>query len=385
MASGRGSSGSWLLVQLAVLLLVQLSPHVKCHKTSPPPPNAGGGFIDPDPFSPAFSWYLSGEDGQPGGSDGPGALAPPPSGTPGGHRVDARNSAAQPRWQTAVRSPPPPRPHIPKKRPPPPSKTPPTPKPVARRPPPPPGKGAGGGGGGVSEPKKDAQWLLMHHIYSRKAAQTKSVDLLFGWQESFGGRKQSLYKGASQVYLSMLVELKATGLNFGIAGDRVKNLRWRLENGALPPIMQVKVIVLCIGINDILGGYLTPAQTAQQVASLVSWLRATRPKTGVLVLGLVPESFPAATNEPKSVAERTNVRLASLQNKDNGLVVFQNCRLDFLGTSNKMNLANYIDARDMQKFGGGRRSSPEPNPRGDEGRGRGGEVEPASCWVGLPA
>ena len=76
-------------------------------------------------------------------------------------------------------------------------------------------------------------------------------------------------------------------LNFGIGGDRVQDLGWRLQHGLLPASLQPSAFVVHIGTNDIGNGERTDV-TLVELRTLLSQLHTARPAAAVLVVGLFP-------------------------------------------------------------------------------------------------
>lgn len=74
-------------------------------------------------------------------------------------------------------------------------------------------------------------------------------------------------------------------VNFGIGGDRTENILWRLERGELRNASP-QVIVLMIGTNN--QSFNTAEEMAAGVTAVVEKLRATCPKSKILLLGLLP-------------------------------------------------------------------------------------------------
>lgn len=73
-------------------------------------------------------------------------------------------------------------------------------------------------------------------------------------------------------------------LNFGVAGDRVCNLEWRLQSGEFDGL-HPKVIVMLIGTNDL--PMLNGGQVASRILEIASEFH-DRLKSEVIILGLFP-------------------------------------------------------------------------------------------------
>jgi lysophospholipase L1-like esterase len=81
--------------------------------------------------------------------------------------------------------------------------------------------------------------------------------------------------------------------NFGISGDRVENILWRITNGELDGI-HPKVVVLMIGTNNTgkENNHKTPRNTVPEVAegvqAVVNDIRARLPASKILLLAIFP-------------------------------------------------------------------------------------------------
>jgi len=74
--------------------------------------------------------------------------------------------------------------------------------------------------------------------------------------------------------------------NFGITGDKVENLLWRVRNGELDGMRPV-VVVLMIGTNN-LWQAAGPAAIARGIASILTEIRTRQPQAKILLLGIPP-------------------------------------------------------------------------------------------------
>jgi lysophospholipase L1-like esterase len=120
--------------------------------------------------------------------------------------------------------------------------------------------------------------------------------------------------------------------NFGIGGDRVEHVLWRMENGELDGISP-KVAVVMIGTNNT--GVNTGPGIAAGVRKVVSGLRAKLPQTKVLLLAVFPRG-PRTTDakvleEAKLRTDRINEINADIAKFDDGKMVrFLNINEKFL-------------------------------------------------------
>jgi lysophospholipase L1-like esterase len=93
----------------------------------------------------------------------------------------------------------------------------------------------------------------------------------------------------------------AGAVNFGIGGDGVQQLQWRVEHGELDPL-RPKLIVLMIGINNFWGKKGTDDEITTGPAKLVRTLREKQPQPKILLLGILP-----AVENPKD-GTRTRIK-----------------------------------------------------------------------------
>jgi len=101
--------------------------------------------------------------------------------------------------------------------------------------------------------------------------------------------------------------------NLGIGGDRVENILWRLDHGALDGV-KVKVVVLLIGTNNapLVEANGVPAdQVAHGIALCVRNLRARLPQTEFIVVDILPAGKPG-DGVHKSV-QKINASLKTLK------------------------------------------------------------------------
>ena len=76
--------------------------------------------------------------------------------------------------------------------------------------------------------------------------------------------------------------------NLGIGGDRTQHLLWRLSIGQELAGLDPKVIILLIGTNNL--GSNSPGEIALGIQAVVAECRKQKPKTQILLLGLLPRS-----------------------------------------------------------------------------------------------
>ncbi|CAG9861114.1 unnamed protein product [Phyllotreta striolata] len=88
----------------------------------------------------------------------------------------------------------------------------------------------------------DGRWMSMHNRYLQEAKNSESEVLFIG--DSIIQQLQF-----SSLWVEKISSLHC--LNFGIGGDRVENVLWRVQNGELEFSAKIKAVVLMVGTNNI--------------------------------------------------------------------------------------------------------------------------------------
>jgi N-acetylglucosamine-6-sulfatase len=186
-----------------------------------------------------------------------------------------------------------------------------------------------GGSPFVAAPRESIAWMTRHHDFSAQA-QTGDIQVLFLGDQLIQG-----WSGAgARVWSEKIEPLRAA--NFGIAGDRVENVLWRVRNGELdgaPP----RVVVLAVGSENAAaddrvrammllppGGAAVagpereddPAAIAAGIQEVVRAIREKSPPTRILLVGL-PQGAETQSARGRALAERCmriNQSLAALDN-----------------------------------------------------------------------
>jgi lysophospholipase L1-like esterase len=135
-----------------------------------------------------------------------------------------------------------------------------------------------------------ARWMAQHEA-NLATAKKGGVDILFlgdsitaGWTSDQGGR---------QVWAANFAPRHAA--NFGVGGDRIQNLLWRVENGELDGL-DPKVIVLLIGTNncgderDGSSRNTTP-QIIRGISNLIRKIQSRLPQTKIILFGIFPRDL----------------------------------------------------------------------------------------------
>lgn len=137
-------------------------------------------------------------------------------------------------------------------------------------------------------PKEGEGWQKFHRRYVERAKAGNISILFLGdsitqyWSDPRYGQK---------VWEHEFLPLKAE--NFGINGDRIQNVLWRIKNGEAEGLAP-KAVVLLVGTNNT--GYekdrVTPRNTTEEVvkgiSATVQELKLRFPMSKILLLGLLP-------------------------------------------------------------------------------------------------
>jgi lysophospholipase L1-like esterase len=137
-----------------------------------------------------------------------------------------------------------------------------------------------------------ATWNARHAQYLARAKEGK-CDLLFlgdsiteGWGNNDTWKKRYAPRNA---------------VNFGIGGDTTQNVLWRITNDELEGLAP-KAIVLMIGTNNFGLHNDKPEDVARGVEALVKTLRAKRPYSKILLLGMFPRDAKPGTDFRKRIS-----------------------------------------------------------------------------------
>jgi len=146
-------------------------------------------------------------------------------------------------------------------------------------------------------------WLKTVHENKDAVSTIKDgADVIFygdsiteGWKgTSYGfpnGRKEDNYAVFKSLFTSEGGG-KFDGIPMGISGDRSPDLLWRItQGGELPKSLNVPVIWLLIGTNDMGWAWCSPEVTLVGILRVVEELLVQKPGSTIVVNGLLPRSF----------------------------------------------------------------------------------------------
>ena len=104
--------------------------------------------------------------------------------------------------------------------------------------------------------------------------------------------------------------------NFGIGGDHIQHLLWRLDHGEIEGI-RPNVVVLMIGTNNV--PHQTEDQVVEGVAAVLGRLRRKLPASKILLLGITPRGLDRDMRHPDTAPDprvvRINRKLARLEQR----------------------------------------------------------------------
>ena len=113
-----------------------------------------------------------------------------------------------------------------------------------------------------------------------------------------------------QIWQSEFAGLGA--FNMGVSGDRIQNLLWRLDHGALDCAKPAGV-VLAIGTNNV--HYYSADEIVRVMGAVVERIQRLHPNASVLVLSLLPRD--KSKSRARSIVKQVNSQLLeSLQDKE---------------------------------------------------------------------
>jgi lysophospholipase L1-like esterase len=164
---------------------------------------------------------------------------------------------------------------------------------------------------------REGNWMKRHDSFNERVKKG-DADLVF-----IG---DSITQGWENAGKSVWAEhyAKRNAVNLGIGGDRTQHVLWRLENGNLENI-NPKLAVLMIGTNN--SGTNTSQQIAEGITAIVEKLRAKRPNTKILILGIFPRG-PDKDDAKRKINEGANEIVKKLA--DNKMVYFLDIGPKFL-------------------------------------------------------
>jgi lysophospholipase L1-like esterase len=154
--------------------------------------------------------------------------------------------------------------------------------------------------------RTDDHHMEKHASFLEIIKKQKPVDLLF-----IGDSITRRWEDNPVIYNRFFSKYKPA--NFGVGGDCIENLRWRILNGELEGI-KPKLVVLHIGTNNL------PTHTAEEVClgirDIIRIFREKLPESRILLIGLLPRN--------KDETGRDYMRMIKHVNKNLKQIVINN-------------------------------------------------------------
>jgi lysophospholipase L1-like esterase len=155
----------------------------------------------------------------------------------------------------------------------------------------------------VAAPKFDAKtgqintgFLKSHESFVAIAKKGEAQVVFLGDSITAG------WAGAGKEVFKEYAKYKAA--NFGIGGDQVQHVLWRVENGEFEGI-KPKAVVLMIGTNNVGNPAHTPEQVANGIKKIIDAIHQRSPETKVLLLAVFPRSA-KLTDAPRVKNQKVN-------------------------------------------------------------------------------
>ena len=129
--------------------------------------------------------------------------------------------------------------------------------------------------------KPEAKWM-QHHGWLVERAQKSNVTIAF-----FGDSITHYWtEYGKEAWTQQLVPQGAA--DFGIGGDKVEHILWRMTNGELEG-MRPKVVVLMAGTNNLWDYELKPKDIVAGIVACLATIRERQPQAKILLMGVIPQ------------------------------------------------------------------------------------------------
>ena len=131
-------------------------------------------------------------------------------------------------------------------------------------------------------PVPDQNWMDRHNSFVQNSANSNgTIPILF-----FGA---SIVDGFDNEGKAIWDEKYASlgAVNYGIGGDKIEHVLWRVLNGEVQGLSP-KLVAVHIGGNNISGGTDTDEEIVAGILKLVNTLRELLPTTKILLFGIFP-------------------------------------------------------------------------------------------------
>ncbi len=195
----------------------------------------------------------------------------------------------------------------------------------------------------------------------RRGDEATNTDILASWATANTGVGDVVFLGDSITgawkFQTTLWNSLATGyskVNFGVGGDTVQTVAYRLEAGLLNN-MNPRSVVLMIGANNVSTTAPTPEVTGRAIWNLASLVKCQKPNTRLILMGTLPRASVGAPNptvDPILIAQvqRINAEIARLNLANAGKVAYLDIGSYYMSGSS-LNQAMYIDQVHLSNLG----------------------------------
>jgi len=149
--------------------------------------------------------------------------------------------------------------------------------------------------------KPQANFLKSHESFVAVAKQGEAQVVFLGDSITAG------WNGHKALFEKEYGQYKAA--NFGIGGDQVQHVLWRVENGEFEGI-KPKAVVLMIGTNNVGNPAHTPELIANGIKNIIAAIHQRSPNTKVLLLAIFPRGATEANNPGRAKNKAVNALIA---------------------------------------------------------------------------
>jgi prolyl oligopeptidase len=156
----------------------------------------------------------------------------------------------------------------------------------------------------VPVPRDSDSWRGKHNRYLEIAERGEPCPVLFlgdSITEGWRGKGKEVF---AKVFAPMNV------VNFGIGGDRLQHVLWRVQNGEIGGHFRPKVVMLMIGTNNTGPNDNTAEQIADGIKAIVAAIHKQSPESKVLLLGVFPRG--EESNPRREKLQRANALISRL-------------------------------------------------------------------------
>lgn len=149
--------------------------------------------------------------------------------------------------------------------------------------------------------RTDDHHIEKHASFLKFINDKEPLDILF-----IGDSITRRWEDNSELFNHFFAEYRS--VNFGVGGDSLENLKWRILNGELEEILP-NLVVLHIGTNNL------PLNSTTEIYSgirdILKIFRDKLPKSKILLLGLLPRNMDDTKRDYMTMIKEINLKLKS--------------------------------------------------------------------------